>query len=186
MTVTIPAGGWREYIDNPWDFTVTSPAGPIPAGTQINFWLDPYASGEGGPAHLAGVLLPGVGRRPAALVAWLRHNRDLAVSSPSTRRIAHGQLSATSVDLDLSVIAPREDPSCQGPCLSYLAFRGHGRPFAFGTGLGEPVRLYFATVRLGTVTHTLAIAIDAPSAKAFGDAVPVAEKILASLRLPAK
>jgi len=186
MSVTVPNGNWRDYIDTVDDFTVTSPEGPVPAGTQINFWLDPFASGEGGPDHPAGILLVGVGRTPAALVAWLRHNPGLVVSIPTARPIARGRIEATSVDLDLSVAAPRENPICPGPCLSYLAIRGGKHGFAFGTGLGEPVRLYFATIRIGAVVHTLAISVDSPSAKAFKAVIPIAEHILDSLRLPAK
>jgi hypothetical protein len=130
------------------------------------------------------VPLVGVGRTPAALVDWLRRNPSLVVTSPTTRRIAHGRLVTTSVDLDLSVRAPREDPSCPGPCLSYLAYRGPGSAFAFGTGLGEPVRLYFGRVRRGGAEHTLMISVDAPSKQIFAKTMPAVTQILESLRLP--
>jgi Protein kinase domain len=184
LRASVPSGRWSRYIDDSHVFALASPAGPIPSGVQINFWFDPYASASGGPDHPAGVPLVGVGRTPARLVAWLRRNPALIVSSPVTRRIAHGRLVATSVDVDLSANAPREDRSCPGPCLSYLAYRGPGSAFAFGTGLGEPVRLYLASVRRGGAQHTLLIIVDAPSKKAFAAGVPTVTRILENLRLP--
>jgi tRNA A-37 threonylcarbamoyl transferase component Bud32 len=185
MQVTVPTGRWRLSVDDRGVLSLASPDGPPPDGTQINGFLDPFASGQGGRDRPAGAPLTGVGRTPAALIAWLRRRPTLVASTPTARRIAHGRLRATSVDLDLSVRAPREDPGCPGPCLTWLAFRGHGYAFGYGTGLGEPVRLYLTTVRIGADVHTLAFAVDSPSAKVFKAVVPTAEKILSSVTLPA-
>ena len=91
------------------------------------------------------------------------------------------------MNLNLSTSAPREDPSCPGPCLTYFVVRGSGYNHEFGTGRGEPIRFYFATLRRRNKTaHTFTIYIGAPSAKAFTAVFQTAEKIIAGVRLPAK
>ena len=185
LRMTVPNGRWKLRIDNVHDLTINSPAGPEPAGTNVNVWLDPYASRRSDAAHPNGQPLTRVGRAPSLLVGWLRANPALVVSSPSSRRIAGGSLNATSVDINLAKTAPRESASCPGPCLTYLAIAGPGPAFGFGTGLGEPVRLYLATVRIGGREHTLAVTIDSPSPTAFAAVLPSAERIVASMRLPA-
>jgi hypothetical protein len=173
MQVTVPSAGWKVGEDHPGEFNVGSPG-----GTSIKFWLDPIAANPGA------AVAPGVGRTPAALIRWLRGNPNFAVSPPKTRRIAGG-LAALSVDLDVTATAPREDPGCPGPCITWFVF-GEPRPFGFGTGEGEPVRLYLATLGSGTSRHTFAVAVDTPSPAAFRKIAPVADRILASVKLPAK
>jgi hypothetical protein len=122
-----------------------------------------------------------VGHTPVALVSWLRHNPNLVVSAPVTRRIAGG-LPTKSIDLDLAASAPREDPGCPGPCLTYFRFRGRHYDFPYGTGRGEPVRLYFAT--LGKAKRMFTLSVDALSRRRFKSVIGAAEKILASIKLP--
>ncbi len=43
MKVTVPTSGWTVYEDHPGEFNLASPPGKM-AGTNIHFWLDPYAS----------------------------------------------------------------------------------------------------------------------------------------------
>ena len=184
LTIRAPAG-WSVHFDNGHAFALASPDGPPPVGDQIAFFLDPYASAGDGPTHPGGRPLAGVSRTPAGLVAWLRQNRALVVSPPATVKAGHPLLTWRTVDIDLAASAPREDPGCPGPCLSYLAFRGPGYPFSYGTGRGEPARLYFTSVRIGTVVRTLAIAVDSPSRVTFKAILPAAEAIVASLRVAA-
>jgi hypothetical protein len=179
MKASVPSARWTLSEDAPGELKLAAPPGRM-QGTQIGFWLDPRASA----AH--GVVLPHVGRTPAALIKWLRGNSNFIVSAPVSRRIAHG-LAAKSLSLDLSTTAPREDPSCPGPCLTYFVIRGPNYDHEYGTGRGEPVRFYFATLRRGSRrTHTFAIVVYAPSAKTFRAVIPTAEKIVAGVRLPAK
>ncbi|HSS90024.1 MAG TPA: hypothetical protein VLL69_11945 [Streptosporangiaceae bacterium] len=174
MKVTVPASGWTVYEDHPGEFNLASPPGQV-AGTNIHFWLDPYASTpHDRPIRAAG-------RTPAALIGWLRSNPDFIVSAPVSQRIAHG-IRAASVDLDVSAAAPRSDPSCPGPCLAWLVWPRFG--FDYGTGRGEPIRLVFATLGTGTKTHTFVISVDAPDAKTFSAVIPTAEKIIDSVSLP--
>jgi hypothetical protein len=179
MQATVPTTGWKIHEDHPGEFNLASPSG-AQEGTNIHFWLDPIAS-----TPKTDVPLTGVGRTVSALLAWLRHTPDFAVSTPVTRRIA-GTLSTKSVDLDLSTTAPQEDPGCPGPCRDYFAFKGPGYSFPYGTARGEIVRLYFATLGTGQAAHVLLIAVDTPSPKAFKAITPTAENILRTIKLPAK
>jgi hypothetical protein len=180
MKLSLPSASWTVTEDAPGELKLAAPAGPM-NGTVIGFWLDPLA------AKPPGVVLPHVGRTPAALIKWLRGNPLFVVSAPATRRIAHGLL-AKSVNLDVAATAPRMDPSCPGPCLDgYFVIRGPGYNHEYGTGRGEPIRFYFATLRRGSKKpHTFAIVVDAPSPKAFRAVIPVAEKMLTRLTLPTK
>ncbi len=85
--------------------------------------------------------------------------------------MAHGT-EATSIDLDVSPTAPRSDPSCPGPCLVYFVWPRFG--FDYGTGRGEPIRLYFASLGTGTKAHALVISIDTPNAETFSAVIPTA------------
>jgi hypothetical protein len=178
MKVTAPSAQWIVHEDHPGEFNLQAPAGVV-GGTHIHFWLDPRAAAS------PGVLLPKVGKTPAALIAWLRQDHDLVVSAPKPRRIA-GQLRAQSVDLDLAATAPREDPGCPGPCLTYFVFKGAHYHFVYGTGRTDPIRLYLATLGHGKDAHTFAVSVETTSPKAFKAVLPTAEKILSSLRLPAR
>ena len=175
MKVTVPTSGWTIYEDHPGEFNLASPPGRL-AGTNIHFWLDPYVSTPDDKPILM------VGRTPAALIAWLRSNPDFVVSAPVRQRIAHG-IKAASVDLDVSAAAPRSDPGCPGPCLDYFVWPRFG--FVYGTGQGEPIRLFFATLGTNVKRHTFVISIDTPNADVFAAVVPIAEKIIDSVRLPA-
>ena len=176
LQVTVPNRGWTVYEDQRGEFSLKTPVGLTRQG-YIHFWLDPHASAP------RGVELPRVGTTAKALIAWLRSNRNLIVSSPTAKRI--GRISMMSVKLDLSARAPREDPTCTAPCLTYFVFHGPGYNFPFGTARGEPVRLYLATVRRMGSTRTIAIAVSAP-AKSFRAVERVASEILASVMFPAK
>jgi hypothetical protein len=179
MRVTVPGAGWTVYEDHPGEFNLADESGAA-NGTHIHFWLDPYA------VTPHDIRVRGVGRTPTALIAWLSSDHYLVVTAPTKVVLARG-LATTSVDLDVAAAAPRSDPSCPGPCLDYFNFSGPNYEFGFGTGRGNPVRLYFATLRGANGTsHTFTIAIETPSARAFAAVLPVARKILASVRLPAK
>ena len=182
VTVRAPSG-WSVGFDNGHAFGLTS-AGRTRTADQVAFFLDPYASAGDG-RHPDGEPLTGVSRTPSGLVAWLRANPDLIATRPSTTRFGRPVLSARSIDIDLSAKAPKEDPHCPGPCISYLAFRGPGYKFPYGTGRGEPARLYFALIRIGTEVHTLAITVDSPSKATFRQVLPAASAMVKSLSIDA-
>jgi hypothetical protein len=175
MKVTVPSSGWTVFEDHPGEFNLASPPGKM-AGTNIHFWLDPYASTP----HDKPIRT--VDRTPAALIGWLRSNPNFVVSAPVSQRIAHG-IKAASVGLDVSTTAPRSDPSCPGPCLVYFVWPRYG--FDYGTARGEPIRLAFASLGTGTKAHTFVISIDTSNAETFSAVIPTAEKIIDSVELPA-
>jgi len=87
--------------------------------------------------------------------------------------------------VDLSKNARREDPNCPVKCISYLAFKGPGYKFSFGTFRGEPARLFLASIRIDKLVHTLAIVVDAPTRKIFDAVLPAATAIVGSLKVAA-
>ena len=183
VTVRTPSG-WSVRFDNGHAFALTS-ADPTQAADQVGFFLDPYASAGDGPKHPHGALLTGVSRTPTGLVTWLRANPALIATRPSTTRLGQPVLTARSIDIDLSATAPKEDPHCPGPCMSYLAFRGPGYRFPYGTGRAQPARIYFALIRIATEVHTLAITVDSPSKATFRQVLPAAIAMVKSLRIDA-
>lgn len=174
LKVVVPDAGWTIYEDQPGEFSLKSPAALGEGG--IHFWLDPHASGL-----LGAPLSRPVAVTPSALIKWLRGNPNLRVSAPTSRRAAGTTMK--SVKFDLSRRAPKEDPTCTTPCLTYFVFRGTGYDFTFGTARGEVVRLYLRTVKRSGHAHTLAILVSAP-AKTFASVDRIANSILARTQLP--
>jgi serine/threonine-protein kinase len=183
ITIRAPSG-WRVSIDNGHAFALASPA-PSPVGDQIAMFLDPYASSGSGPKNPSGTRLTGVSRMPSGLVSWFQKNPLLTVTALNTVRIGKPVLTARTIDLDLSARAPKEDPHCPQACLSYLAFKGPGYAFPYGTALGAPARIYFAEIRIGSHVHTLAITFDSPSKQTFRNLLPTATAMIAGLRIDA-
>ena len=94
-------------------------------------------------------------------------------------------LQARTVDVDLSAKATKEDPHCPKACISYLAFKGPGYAFPYGTALGEPARIYFTEIRIGGRVHTLAISFDSASKQTFGQLLPTVTAMIKGLRINA-
>lgn len=183
ITIRAPTG-WRVSIDNGHAFALASPA-PSTVGDQIGMFLDPYASSGSGPKHPGGTRLTGVSRTPSGLVSWFQKNPLLSVPPPNTVRIGTPVLTARTIDVDLSAKATREDPHCPKACLSYLAFKGPGYAFPYGTARGEPARIYFAEIRIGSQVHTLAITFDSSSKQTFRQLLPTATAMIAGLKIDA-
>ena len=74
--------------------------------------------------------------------------------------------------------AGAEHPVIDEGSLSYLVVDEHHSGL-YGTGRGEPVRFYFATIR----GHALVVAVDTPSIKVFRLATPIARQMLATMKL---
>jgi hypothetical protein len=177
-SVTVPAG-WKKGDDSSFSMNVNGPDrnAQNDTGSKIIFFADPIAT-AGGPKPTK---LSSVGTTPAALVAWLRHNPKLVVSTSTIRAIGGG-LRALSVDLHVSPSAGKEDPHCTVACWSYFIFR---TGCCYGTGANSYVRLYFASVGKGSNQHVLAISIEGTPRSAFTAVLPTAKTILDTLKLPA-
>jgi serine/threonine protein kinase len=162
LTVRVPPG-WSVRADTARDFTLASRTGP-----SIHFRLDPLASTNGAP-------LASVSTTPPGLAAWLQHDRSLVVSAPKTTLLGHPALDTRSVDISPSGNAP----------VTYFTFRGGASSFPVRSSPGKPVRLYLTSIRIDTLVHTLAIAVDAPSKTALDAVLPTAQAIVSSLAVAA-
>jgi hypothetical protein len=178
MRITVPAG-WLSAEDTSIELKLLPPNSTDNDTPALRFWIDPHAS-----TPCTDVALPADISTPTKIVGWLRRNKNLTVSAPRRAVLARG-IDGLTVDLDDSSGAPRCDPTCAGPCLDYFLFEAPGsRTEPYGTGRGEPVRLYFAEI--GPPAHLFVFDVDAPSPKALPGLAKVAAKILAGVRLPAK
>jgi hypothetical protein len=176
MRVTVPPGGWRSSEDSRLEFKLSPPNARNNDTLAIRFWIDPHAS-----TPCSDKIVPIDITTPARVIAWLRGDKNLIVSNQRRATIA-GHLAAVRVDLDVSASAPQCASACPGPCIDYFLFRALGGTEPYGTGRGQPVRLYFTEV--GKPTHLFVVGVDAPNRKAFAILTASATKILASLRLP--
>jgi hypothetical protein len=175
MGVTFSDNDWKAEFDGEGEFKLHLADHP---GAVIFFWLDPIAYDSN---HVAGEL-----GTAAELLSYLKSNPNLVISGETTRTIDDG-IEAMSFDLDLSSSAPKEDPSCPTPCYSYFFLNDSSGGFSFGTGLGEPVRIYLATVGSRDTTHLFAIALDNQNptdAAGWTELTAKADGVLATVRLP--
>ena len=128
---------FQVYEDHPGEFNLASPDGEM-AGTNIHFWLDPYASTpHDRPIRTAG-------RTPTALIRWLRGNPNFIVSAPVNRRIAHGTEAAS---VDLTSRPPRRAPIPVAPAHAWPTLSGPTSASTTG-----PAR----ASRSGSISHHLA------------------------------
>jgi hypothetical protein len=177
MRVTVPAR-WQIGEDSKLELKLLPPHSRNPDTPALRFWLDPHAS-----TACTDVPVQADMSTPAAAVAWLRGNKNLVVSAPHRTTVGKKKIPARYVDLNDSRHAPKCSPTCPGPCIDYFLF--HAPETAtepYGTGRGEPVRLYFAEVR--SPANLFVFGVDTPSAAKFAKLTPVAAKILDTLRLP--
>lgn len=139
-------------------------------------WLDPTA-------YDSDHEVAGVADTPASLLAWLQSNPNLVISDVSTRTI-DDEIQAQRLSLDLSDSAPKEDPTCPAACYSYFLVSDGLENF--GTGTGEPVQLYLATIGTGETSHLLLIVLvdgDPADAEGWAQLTGASTGMLNSLRL---
>ena len=162
LSVRTPAG-WTLGTDTVGEFSLEAPRG----STSIEFRLDPYAS------SLRGAPLASVSRTANGLSAWLHATSALNAAAGQGSRLGRPVLTVQSVDIGSSS-SPRP----------YLTFRDHGRATTLATGAGR-TRLYLTSIRVGTLVHTLAVAVRSPSPKEFDASLPAADAIVKSLSVSA-
>jgi len=177
MRVTTPSG-WTVGEDSQIELKLYPPAQFMGIGdsTGIRFWIDPHAS-----TPCSDKALPVSIATPARAVAWLQGDKDLLITNLRHVTIA-GHVGAMRLDLDNSLAAPKCQPDCKVSCIDYFLFRAGGETAPYGTGRGELVRLYFATI--GPPTHTLVVGLDAQNKRVFDRLSPSLASIVASLQLP--
>jgi hypothetical protein len=162
LSVRTPAG-WTVRSDSVGVFGLKAPHG----SASIEFRLDPSA------ASPSGSPLSSVSRSSNGLSAWLHGNRALRATAPQGSRLGRPVLTAASVDIGSS--------SLHRP---YFTFRDHGPPATLVTGRGG-TRLYLSSIRIGTLVHTLVIAVRSPSSKEFNAVLPTADAIARSVGVAA-
>ena len=162
VSVRAPAG-WTLGTDAVTQFSVHTPRG----STSVEFRLDPYASSP------SGLPIQSVSRTANGLSGWLHATRTLHAAAGQGIRLGRPVLTVQSVDIGSSS-HPRP----------YLTFRNHGRATTLATGAGR-TRLYLASIRIGTLVHTLAIAVRSPSPKEFNAALPAADAVVRSVAVSA-
>ena len=155
--------GWRVRTDSTSDYAIASPA-----GSTVDFRLDPAALGRDGR------LLPNVSRSANGLATWLKSNGSLAVAGPETSLLGHPALTVFRLDLK---------PAASAGGGAYLAFAGGNA--ALQVVPRKPVRVYLTPIRIDALVHTLAVTVEAPSGAALRSFLPVAQSMLASLRVKA-
>ncbi len=160
VSLRAPAG-WTLGTDAAGRFSVNAPR----RSTSIEFLLDPYASSP------SGAPLSSVSRTADGLSAWLHDTRALHAAVGQGSRLGRPVLSVQSVDIGASS-RPR----------AYLTFRDRGATLT--TGVGR-TRLYLTSIRIGTLVHTLAVAVRSSSPKEFSATLPPADAIVKSLEVSA-
>jgi hypothetical protein len=134
---------------------------------------------------------------PTRAVRWFTTNPNFAVSA-MTRTMIAGHIPALRIDYIASSSAP-QCPGAPEPGADYFAFFGGPQPDAtdlapghtpgikdgFGTGISEPVRLYFARIGSPSHSHLFVVGLDTPGRNDLAGLQTDAAKMLAHLHLPA-
>jgi len=88
-----------------------------------------------------------------------------------------------------AVSGPAHDPCLPGPCVDYFRFTDRQKYITYGTGLGEPVRLYLAAIGSGSSMHMLLVSVDEQTESdpaIFSLLQAGADTILSTLHLPSR
>jgi hypothetical protein len=199
MRVNVPSSGWVSHQDSTTEFSLTPPGytGPSTGANTppiIRFWIDPRVG-----TPCTDKILPTKPTTPASAVRWLTTNKNFVVSGTGRTTIA-GHLAALTLDYDVSPNAPKCDPSCPSSCIDYFDFLGGPGPDStdvapghtpgikdgFGTGAGDPVRLYFAHIGQPSHSHLFMVGVETPNGKDQAALRAAAATMLADLRLPTR
>jgi len=195
MRLNVPGSGWSSQQDSTTEFKLSPPGYSDPSTAPvIRFWIDPRVSTPCTDKVLATRL-----SSPASARGWLTTNKNFVVSATGRTTIA-GHLEALTIDYDVSPKAPKCDPHCSSSCIDYFMFMGGPQPAptdlapthtpgikdGFGTGSGDPVRLYFAHIGTPSHSHLFMVGIETPNGDDEAGLRADAATMLAHLRLPTK
>ena len=168
------ASSWASGEDSTGEFNAWAKRNP---DSRVIFWEDAYATRPGSLQRI------GPPRRTAAsLLAWLQSNPNLTVSKPTTGKI--GTIRARVVDIGVADGAVNDDPGCPAKaCANFLGYPQWGEPYGIA---GKSVsRFYFADVLYGGQRHLFVAVIEATGRSQLEAFLPDAEKLFASVRVPA-
>ena len=175
MTVVF-AKGWSVGEDSTGEFASADDKTP---DLRVIFWEDVF------PTRPKQGLTPvnGVPRTADGVVAWLRANPNLSVSSPSKGTIG-SELPATVVDVSVAGKADNDDPGCPAkPCANFLGFPQWGE--TYGIAGGGVTRFYFSDVKYGGKAHLFVAAVEGVDAAKLDAGLPAAEQVIESAKVPA-
>jgi hypothetical protein len=187
LTLTVPRGGWQTGSGGAdrGGFDLIPPGRP---NDRLFFWDDLVAVQSTGSGH--GVTrLTGVGTTPAALVAWMGSNRDLALLERPAQVTIGAGITTSGLVVGVSPAARYGDPACpSNPTCADLftnpAFWGKSE--FFGLRGKEEVRVYLAAIKVLGEPQTVFVALDAPDGPADLGALDTAvAPVIASIHLPA-
>jgi hypothetical protein len=194
MRVTVPAKGWVSQQDSTTEFKLSPPGYPDQnTAPRIAFWIDPRVT-----TPCTDKVLPYAMTTPARAESWFTTNKSFVVSATQHTTIA-GHLAAIRIDYETSHKAA-QCPGAPPHAIDYFAFFGGPGPDAtdvapghtpgikdgFGTGLNEPVRLYFAHIGPPSHSHLFVVGVDAPNRADEAGLRADADKMVAHLRLPTR
>jgi hypothetical protein len=175
MTVDFDKG-WAVGEDSTGEFS--SAANKTP-DLRVIFWEDVFPT-----RHRQGLTpVEGAPRTADGVVGWLRANRNLSVTAPSSGAIGAG-LPATVVDVSVAAKADNDDPGCPAkPCANFLGFPQWGEPY--GIAGGGVTRFYFSDVKYGGRAHLLVAAVEGLDKAHLEAGLPAAERLIESAKVPA-
>jgi hypothetical protein len=194
MRVNVPGSGWTSDQDSTTEFKLSPPGYRDPhTAPRIAFWIDPRVT-----TPCTDKVLPYKLTTPARAVHWFSTNKNFVVSATKRTTIA-GHIPALRIDYDVSSRAP-QCPGAPPHAIDYFAFFGGPGPDAtdvapghtpgikdgFGTGIDEPVRLYFAHIGSPSHSHLLIVGVDSPNRNDVAGLRADAAKMVAHLHLSTK
>ena len=168
------AKGWESGEDSTGEFNASAKRNP---DSRVVIWEDVYATKPGSLQRV------GPPRRAAVnLLAWLQSNPNLTVSKPTMGKI--GTIRAHVADIGVADGAVNDDPSCPAKaCANFLGYPQWGEPYGIA---GKWIsRFYFADVRYGGQRHLFVAVIEVAGANQLKAILPDANKLIASVRVPA-
>ena len=154
--------GWKVLSDTTRELRLVSPTGMV-----MDFALDPYTVSNGKRDN-------DVSTSPFGLSTGLQHNPLLQTTTPITVLLGHPALSETIVDLS----APSADTT-------FFGFTHPRLSFPVRLAKDRTLRLYLTQVRLGTLVHTLAVAVETPRGESPVKADSASRSIMLRLKVGA-
>jgi hypothetical protein len=172
MVIT-PSEPWSIHEDSTGEFALTPDAAP---DNSVLFWEDVYPIDHN-------KRVPGVPLTVKGLLGWLRNTPRLHISAPRPGTIGR-RLPATVVDVTIAKGAKNEDPACPThTCVLFLDYP----QWDVNWGISEPQvqRFYLSDVSYGGHKHLFIAVIYPNDPRDMTTFLPHAEKLIATVQVPA-
>ena len=147
-TFRLADDGWFNTEDEPGEFNLRRVDHPNAA---IFLWIDPVPL-------MNEVPVPNLQATRDGVLRWLQHHPYLTAGKV-TKVSLGGDPNAVSLRVAYRPHGP-SGPDCGGAtCFDLFHFEGPGHNFDYGSGLGEPLRLYLAEIVVGGMPHTMVVSV---------------------------